>query len=151
MPPPDWLGRDLLAGALPWSQGAPAALSLLLERYTLDHAAWIGLYVEPDRVATLVLRWDGYWRQTDPDHVGPEPPILAIRFDALERSEVRLRAPALSSVVSGSTNRAADAHRTHVVDRRGGEAALVHSPGVRLLCLSRRRELLPLLLPAEAI
>lgn len=135
---PAWLGHDLLAGALPWAQAAPATLGAFLERYTLRDASWLGLYTEPERQATLLLRWQ-------------EHSLLAVRFDALERCEVKLRDAGIASAVSGPTNRAADAWRTHLVDRRGGEATLIHSPGVRLLRLSPHRELLPILVPAETL
>jgi len=52
-------------------------------------------------------------------------------------------------VVSGAANRAADRHRTQLTDRAGGEATMVHSPAVRLLCLSEARDPLPLPVPAE--
>jgi hypothetical protein len=151
---PDWLGRDLVAGGLPWTQGVPGSLAAFLDRYTLHDASWIGLYAEPDRGATLLLRWDSYWSQGEgpiPGGRAAERPILAVRFDALERSEVRLRDPGLASARSGPTNRVADSHRTHLVDHRGGDATLVHAPGVRLLCLSRAREPLALLVPAETL
>jgi hypothetical protein len=150
---PLWLGQDLLAGTLPWMHGAPSSLSTFLERYTLDAARWIGLYAEREQSATMLLEWTDYWAQTDPGGVGhgTPPPVLAVRFDALNRSEIRLRDHALSSFVSGATNRAADFHRTHLIDRHRGEATLLHSPGVRVLCLSFDRELLPLLVPAETI
>ena len=41
--------------------------------------------------------------------------------------------------MSGPTTRVADWHRTQVEDRRGGGAALLHAPGVRLLCLAQDR------------
>lgn len=143
---PDWLGRDLVAGNLPWSEGVPTSLPGLLDRYTLRDAWWIGLYAEPGRSATLLLRWDAGQPPGDAAR-----PILVLRFDALERCEVRLRDRLLASARSGPTNRAADAHRTHLVDHHGGEATLLHSPGVRLLCLSDTREPLPLLVPAETV
>jgi len=151
---PDWLGRDLVAGSLPWSQGVPASLPAFLDRYTLHDAYWIGLYAEPGRGATLLLRWGTFWTQGEVPFPGSrvaEWPILAVRFDALERSEVRLRDHGLASARSGPTNRAADSHRTHLVDHHGGEATLIHTPGVRLLCLSRAREPLALLVPAETV
>ena len=77
--------------------------------------------------------------------------LIAHEDDALDRCEIRLREHALSSFVSGATNRAADSHRTHLVDRHRGEATLLHAPGVRLLCLSRHREALPLMVPAETV
>ena len=150
---PDWLGHDLVAGTLPWAHGLPASLAGFLERYNLQDARWIGLYAEPERSATLLLDWNGYWSQSEP--AGPAraagPALLAVRFDSLERSEIKLRDHVLSTFVSGATNRAADAHRTHLTDRHRGEATLLHSPGVRLLCLSREREPLPLLVPVEAV
>jgi hypothetical protein len=150
---PDWLGHDLLAGTLPWVHGIPASLSAFLERYTLRAARWIGLYMEPERSATLLLDWNDYWTQADPAIGEPArgSVVLAARFDSLDRCEIKLRDHVLSSFVSGATNRAADSHRTHLVDRHRGEATLLHSPGVRLLCLSPERETLPLLLPAATV
>ncbi|HUF35968.1 MAG TPA: hypothetical protein VMN37_08460 [Gemmatimonadales bacterium] len=141
---PEWLGRDLLAGSLPWEQAVPASLATFLERHSLHESFWIGLYAEPERSATLLLE----------SAIGgrvEECPILAIRFDALERSEVKLRDRGLESAVSGPINRAADTHRTHLVGRHGGDATLVHSPGARILCLGRDREVLPALVPAETV
>ena len=151
---PDWLGRDLIAGGLPWAVGTPASLPAFLDRYTLHQSHWIGLYTEPGPSVTLLLRWDTFSTQGEAPFPGSqvaESPILAVRFDALERSEVRLRDRGLASVLSGPTNRAADAHRTHLVDRHGGDATLIHSPGVRLLCLSQAREPVALLVPAEMV
>jgi hypothetical protein len=150
---PEWLGRDLVAGTLPWANGTPSSLSTFLERYDLSACRWIGLYAEPERSATLLLDWTDYWAQaeTDGGEAAPQGAVLAVRFDALDRSEIKLRDHALSSFVSGATNRAADSHRTHLVDRHRGEATLLHAPGVRLLCLSRRRDALPLLVPAETV
>jgi hypothetical protein len=151
---PDWLGRDLVAGNLPWSEGVASSLPAFLDRYTLHDSYWIGLYAEPGRCATLLLRWDTFWTQGEvpfPGSLVAEWPLLAVRFDALDRSEVRLRDHGLASALSGPTNRAADAHRTHLADHHGGDATLVHAPGVRLLCLSRSREPLPLLVPAETV
>lgn len=149
---PEWLGRDLLAGTLPWTQAVAGTLGAFLERYPVRKARWIGLYAEPEQHATLLLRWSGYWPPGEP----PQTPersrsVLAVRFDALERAEVKLRHPRIATVVSGPTNRAADAYRTHVVDRHGGDATLVHSPGIRLLWLGRSREILPILVPAEML
>ena len=143
---PEWLGHDLLAGALPWGQATPGSLSGFLERYTLRHARWVGLYLEPVRAATLLLRWNG-----GPEAEDLRGTILAIRFDALERSEVKLRERDIASAVSGPTSRAADVFRTHLVDRQGGDAMLLHSPGVRLLCMTPARQALPILVPAETI
>jgi hypothetical protein len=150
---PDWLGRDLVAGSLPWSEGVPTSLPGLLDRYTLRDAWWVGLYAEPNRSATLLLRWDAVPPPGAPAlRNDPEAwAVLALRFDALERCDVRLRAHFLASVRSGPTNRAADACRTHLVDRHGGEATLIHAPGVRLLCLSPSREPVALPVPAETV
>lgn len=145
---PDWLGRDLLAGGLPWAAATPGSLPGFLERYTLERASWIGLFAEPGRCATLLLRWDDYGRQAEPSG-GMAGAILAIRFEPLERSDVRLRDRVIAAVVSGAANRAADRHRTQLTDRAGGEATMVHSPAVRLLCLSEARDPLPLPVPAE--
>ena len=143
---PEWLGRDLVAGSLPWSEAVPASLSALLQHYTLRDAHWIGLYAEPGPGATLLLCWSTVHGVED-----PEWSILAARFDALERCEIRLRAQELATVLSGPTSRAAASHRTHLVDLSGGDATLVHSPGVRLLCLSPTRDVLPLLVRAETV
>jgi hypothetical protein len=150
---PEWLGQDLVAGTLPWTNGSPSSLSTFLERYSLSACRWIGLYAEPERSATLLLDWTDYGAQSesDGDETALEGAVLAVRFDALDRSEIKLRDHALASFVSGATNRAADSHRTHLVDRHRGEATLLHAPGVRLLCLSRHREALPLLIPAETV
>ena len=145
---PDWLGRDLLAGGLPWAAALPASLPPFLERYALDGAVWIGLYAEPDRCATLLLHWEERGRPAD---APPGAAILAVRFESLERSDVHLRGRAIAAARSGPTSRAADHHRTQLTDRHGGEATLVHSPAVRLLCLSPSREPLPLLVPAETV
>jgi hypothetical protein len=150
---PDWLGRDLLAGGRPWTGAIPGSLPAFLDRYTLDDARWIGLYAEPGRCATLLLRWN-------PREAGADPPagpdlggrlFLAVGFESLERCEVRLRDRELASVLSGAANRAADLHRTQVTDQHGGEATMIHSPAIRLLCLSAGRETIPLLLPAETV
>jgi hypothetical protein len=151
---PDWLGHDLVAGVLPWEQGVPCSLATFLERHQLHDARWIGLYAEPEQSATLLLEWGDYPGQPDSPHrevIAIDAPVLAVRFDSLERSEIKLRDHVLASVISGATNRAADSHRTQLVDRHRGEATLLHSPGVRLLCLSRSREVLPLLVPAETV
>ncbi|HEU5040610.1 MAG TPA: hypothetical protein VFT84_07310 [Gemmatimonadales bacterium] len=151
---PDWLGRDLVGGALPWTGATPGSLPAFLDRYPLDDVHWIGLYTEPDRRATLLLRWNRYWTEghsaPDANTSAPEA-ILAIRFESLERNEVRLRDRRISTVMSGAANRAADWHRTQLTDHRGGEATLIHSPAVRLMCLSTAREPLPLLVPAETV
>lgn len=141
---PEWLGRDLLAGSLPWEQAIPASVAALLERHSLRRSLWIGLYAEPERAATLLLEL------SLGGSAGPCP-ILAIQFDALDRCEVKLRHRGLESAVSGPINRAADTHRTHLVGRRGGDATLVHSPGARILCLGRDREVLPILVAAETV
>ena len=146
---PEWLGRDLLAGDLPWSVAVAGSLPPFLERYPLADAHWIGLFTEPGRCATLLLRWEG--AAASADLTGRGPTVLAIRFESLERSDVRLRDRGLVSAVSGPTNRAADFHRTQLTDRRGGEAAMIHSPAIRVLCLSDGRQPLPLLVPAGIV
>ena len=149
---PEWLGRDLLAGELPWAGAIPGSLPSFLDRYTLDGARWVGLYAEPGQCATLLLRWDPSVLDEVHHPAGPDGgPILAIRFESLERCEVRLRARGLASVLSGPTNRAADWHRTQLADVRGGEATMIHSPAIRLLLLSATRKALPLLVPAETV
>jgi hypothetical protein len=153
-PLPDWLGRDLVAGGLPWAAATPGSFPGFLDRYTLHDASWIGLFAEPDQHATLLLHWAAYWLQgepSEPGHRTADAPILAVRFEGVERSDVRLRCRTLTGVVSGPTNRAADWHRTQLSDRHGGEATMVHAPTVRLLCLSAGRELLPVLVPAEMV
>jgi hypothetical protein len=141
---PDWLGRDLLAGTLPWELGLPASLESFLDRFTLHDAVWIGLYTETERNATLILRWT-------PPAPPADPHLLAIRFEGLERADVKLKVSELENVVSGPTSRAADWHRTQVEDRRGGGAALLHAPSVRLLCLTHDRVPLALPVPAETV
>jgi hypothetical protein len=138
---PGWLGRDLLAGTLPWDQAVPSSVTALLDRLSLQGSVWLGLYTEPEQSATLLLRWAGV----------AEWCLLAMRFDALERAEVKLRHSRIAAAVSGPTSRAADWHRTHVEDRNGGGATLLHAPNVRLLCLSLDREPLPLPVPAETL
>jgi hypothetical protein len=141
---PDWLGRDLLAGTLPWELGLPSSLDTFLDRFTLHDSLWVGLFTEPERNATLILRWT-------PPAPPADPHLLAIRFEGLERADVKLRAGEIESVVSGPTSRAADWHRTQVEDRRGGSAALLHAPNVRLLCLTLDRVHLALPVPAETV
>jgi hypothetical protein len=141
---PDWLGRDLLAGTLPWELGLPSSLETFLDRFTLHDSQWIGLYTETERNGTLLLRWT-------PPALPAETHLLAIRFEGLERAEVKLKAGELESVVSGATSRAADRHRTQVEDRRGGGAALLHAPNVRLLCLTLDRVHVALPVPAETV
>ncbi len=149
---PEWLGPDLVAGTLPWAEGIATSLATFLERYPLHDSGWIGLYAEPQRRATLLLRWDALRAEGAGVTQGPASgwPVLAVRFDALDRCEVRLGDGRIVSAVSGPTSRAADWHRTHLVDRQGGDATLVHWPGVRLLGLSPTREVLSLLVPAAA-
>ncbi len=142
-PFPDRRGRDLLAGTLPWELGLPSSLESFLDRFTLHDSQWIGLYTEPQSTATLILRW------TPP--ATADPHLLAIRFEGLERADVKLEANELESVVSGPTSRAEDWHRTQVEDRRGGAAALLHTPNVRLLCLTHDRVHLTLPVPAETV
>jgi hypothetical protein len=139
---PDWLGNDLVSGTLPWEQGLPSSLAAFLDRFTLHNARWVGLYTETERNATLILRWT-------PPTQPPDWQVLAIRFEGLERAEIRLKASDIETVVSGPTSRAADRHRTQVEDRRGGGAGLLHAPNVRLLCLTRDRGILTLPVPAE--
>jgi hypothetical protein len=141
---PEWLGHDLLARTLPWDQGLPSSLEIFLDRFTLRDSGWIGLYTETGRNATLILRWT-------PPAPAADWHLLAIRFEGLERAEVRLKASEIESVVSGPTSRAANWHRTQVEDRRGGGAGLVHAPNVRLLCLTRDRTPVTLPVPAETI
>lgn len=150
---PHWLGRDLLGSALPWRAGIAVSLAGLLERYTLRGADYIGLWYETGRSATLLVRWDAGEREdADPAATLPAArPILAVRFESLERSEVRLRTPELAGAVSGPANRAEDWHRTRLTDRDGGQAILVHSPAVRVLSLSPGGEPLPLLVSAETV
>jgi hypothetical protein len=140
---PDWLGRDLLAGTLPWDVSLPSSLETFLDRFTLRGSLWIGLYTGTERNATLILRWT------------PPPPadghLLVIRFEGLERADVKLKAGEIETVVSGPTSRAADRHRTQVEDRRGGEAGLLHAPNVRLLCLTHDRVPVALPVPAETV
>ncbi|HYC34078.1 MAG TPA: hypothetical protein VEB59_17430 [Gemmatimonadales bacterium] len=146
---PDWLGRDLLAGSLPWIEAVSGSLPAFLDRYALDESHWIGLYAEPGQCATLLLRWDAPAECRGP--ALSTGAVLAIRFESLERCDVRLRDRDIVSAVSGATNRAADCHRTQLTDRQGGEATLVHSPPIRVLCLSASREPLPLLVPAGMV
>jgi len=141
---PDWLGHDLVAGTLPWEQGLPSSLAAFLDRFTLHDSRWIGLFFEQERNATLMLRWT-------PPTGAAEWHVLAIRFDGLERAEVKLRSSDIVTAVSGPTSRAADWHRTQVEDQRGGGASLLHAPNVRLLCLTRDRALLTLPVPAETV
>jgi hypothetical protein len=151
---PEWLGRDLLAGALPWEQGLPSSLATFLDRFTLQGSHWIGLYHEGEPSATLLLRWNALQaehRELFPAAPAAEWLLLAIRFDALERAEVKLRESRIASAISGATSRAADVHRSSLEDRRGGGATLLHAPNVRLLCLTQDRTLLPLPVPAETL
>ena len=74
-----------------------------------------------------------------------------IRFDGLERADVKLKAGEIATAVSGPTSRAADWHRTQVEDQRGGGAGLLHAPNVRLLCLTRDRVPVTLPVPAETV
>jgi hypothetical protein len=151
---PEWLGRDLVAGALPWEQGLPSSLAAFLNRFTLRDSRWIGLYHEAEHAATLLLRWDTSQDATREPLPGAETAewlLLAIRFDALERVEVKLRDDRIADAVSGATNRAADLHRTHLEDRRGGGVTLLHAPGTRLLCLTEARAPLSLPVPAETL
>lgn len=141
---PDWLGRDLLAGTLPWDQGLPSSLESFLDRFTLRDSRWIGLYTEAGRNATLILQWT-------PPAAPAEGHFLAIRFEGLERADVKLKAGEIESVVSGPTTRAANWHRTRIEDRGGGGAGLLHGPSMRLLCLSRDRVPLALPVPAETV
>jgi hypothetical protein len=141
---PDWLGRDLLAGTLPWAQALPSSMAAFLDRFDLHDSTFVGLFAEAERDATLLLRW------LLPDDAA-EWLLLAVRFDGLERSEVKLRSRGIASAVSGPTSRAADWHRTHLEDRRGGGATLLHAPGVRLLCLTPDRAVRPLPVPAETL
>jgi hypothetical protein len=92
-------------------------------------------------VGTLLLLWS----------VVADRGVLAVRFDALERAEVKLRDGRIAGAVSGPTSRAADWHRTHIEDRRGGGATLLHAPTVRLLCLALDRTAVPLPVPAETL
>jgi hypothetical protein len=151
---PEWLGHDLLAGTLPWEQGLPTSLATFLDRFTLQDATWIGLYSEPEQLATLLFHWDplqSEGQKSVPLAGAAVGLLLAVQFDALERAEVKLRHNRITSAVSGATSRAADLHRTHLEDRRGGGATLHHAPNVRLLCLTRERTLLALPVAAETL
>lgn len=151
---PEWLGLDLISSTLPWEQGLPASLAAFLERFDLRGSSWIGLYAEPEHNATLLLRWDAHpaeGQEPAPEHPGSDWLLLGVRFDALERAEVKLRDSVLASAVSGATSRAADWHRTQLEDRRGGSAILLHAPTVRLICLTWDRVPLALPVPAESL
>jgi len=138
---PEWLGRDLVAGTLPWEQSVASSVAAFLERFSLQDSHWVGLYSEPEQVSTLLLLWSPEGRRC----------VLAVRFDALERAEVKLRESRIAGAVSGPTSRAADWHRTHIEDRQGGGATLLHAPNVRLLCLAQDRTAVPLPVPAETL
>lgn len=138
---PEWLGRDLLAGALPWEHALPTSMAAFLDRFDLTDSTFIGLFADVEHSGTLLFRWHL------PDSSAGE--LLAARFDALERADVKLRSRGIASAVSGPTTRVADWHRTHFEDRRGGGATLLHAPGVRFLCLTSERAVVPLPVPAE--
>lgn len=148
---PEWLGHDLVAGTLPWEQALPSSLSAFLERFTLSESRWIGLYTETDHNATLLLRWAAVRAEGALPGGATGWLLLAIRFDALERADVKLRESTIASALSGAATRAADWHRTQLEDRRGGSATLLHAPNVRLLCLTRARLPLPLPVPAATL
>lgn len=151
---PEWLGRDLVAGALPWEQGLPTSLATFLDRFTLHDSIWLGLYTELGQHATLLLHWDPLQSEGREPFALASPQaglVLAIRFEALERAEVKLRHGRIVSAVSGATSRCADLHRTHLEDRRGGGATLHHAPNVRFLCLTRERTLFALPVAAETL
>ncbi|MBA3258738.1 MAG: hypothetical protein H0T68_04645 [Gemmatimonadales bacterium] len=151
---PEWLGHDLVAGSLPWEQALSSSLAGFLGRFTLRDSHWIGLYHQPVHGATLLLRWDPREAEIE-QRFSDSPPVewllLAVRFDGLERMDLKLRERRIATAVSGATSRAADVHRTHLEDRRGGVATMLHAPNVRLLCLTPDRAPLTLAVPAETL
>jgi hypothetical protein len=151
---PEWLGRDLVAGALPWEQGLPTSVATFLDRFTLQDSIWLGLYSELAQHATLLLQWDPLQSEGGAPFALGSPEaglLLAIRFDAMERAEVKLRHRRIASAVSGAKSRCADLHRTHLEDRRGGNATLHHAPNVRFLCLTHERTVFALPVAAETL
>jgi len=151
---PEWVGHDLVAGSLPWEQALASSVAAFLGRFTLRDSHWIGLYHQPEHGATLLLRWDPREAEIESSFPGSgaaEWLLLAIRFDALERMDLKLRERRIATAVSGATSRAADVHRTHLEDHRGGIATVLHAPDVRLLCLTPDRAPLTLAVPVETL
>jgi hypothetical protein len=142
---PAWLGGDLVEETLPWEGALATTLSEFLQQYSLHDSIWIGLYLGLNQEGVLLLRWDTVWTEGRVPFPGPlvaEWPVLAVKLTGLAVTDVRLRdigiAGAVSAPVQGET-----LHRTVIDDQESGSAALVHEPEVKLLCLDRTRNLLP--------
>lgn len=151
---PDWLGRRLLDDDFAWDEALTIPLSKFFEHYTLHDSVWIALYLTVNDlgVAIAVIRFDAFWTEGRVLHPGSkiaEWPILLLRFSEL--SSVQLN----GFVEPNWSSRTIDSAETEallaplqvittIADVYGGRMSITHHPLVRILCLNRAGEALPL-------
>lgn len=150
---PDWLGRDVFAGVLPWERALTTTISSFLQQYSFHDSYWIGLFLESNSNGVMIVRWDTFWtegRVPFPGSMVAEWPILILRLSRLQHVEVALREDGLAGVTSSplteqevqSLSVEGDLHRTQIDDHSGGVVQLCHEPNIALLCFNRQRDIL---------
>ncbi len=159
---PVWLGQALITDDLPWEQATSSTFPSFLEHYSVHDSYWIGLYLEPQRNAIGIVRWDTFWTKgiiPFPGSRVAEWPLLIMRFSGVLHSDINLQEDGIAGATSAPIHQkdrsrwgiATDLQLDHtqIEDHRGGIAELLHHPQVAFLCLSCQREVLSIPLPAE--
>lgn len=156
---PNWLSNDLLNDNLPWDQALPTTMRQFLSQYTFHDSHWISLYLQPQRNAICVIRWDTFWTEGKVPFPGSRVaqwPLLLIRLTGLLHADIDLWESAVQTGISGAESaRIGESERvgwgipahhptdyTRIRDFDGGIAHLVHAPPVSFLCMSRDRQVL---------
>ena len=155
---PSWLGSDLFDDAFPWEQGIMTSASAFLGSYSLHDSIWITLLLDPqyDGSGVAVVRWDTFWtdsRVAYPGSFVAEWPILLARFSSISSvafegfqdsgGSPRTISHADTQLNAGSGDQV-ELHKTSFCDIYGGKVHITHGTPIRLLCLNRNRDVLPI-------
>ncbi len=168
---PDWV-KDALSDVpdepLPWESAHRVFIAQFLDHYTLHDAGWVGFALVPDCTGIAAVRLDHIWCKD----ILPldRSPLLFIRFDPLYHVSLSGRMygdtinAAQSSTVSETDRKrfleyldlictapnsgefVLDDTLCHTTldDIYDGQIDIYHGQTVNILCLSEKRELIPL-------